>query len=328
MARIVSGWVAALGWVVACGHSMINEGDEPPDERPRVTLPPRVVRGPVGEGGGDAGLGGQPSDAGTGGLGGEAALVSNLAEQGLSEADVELEPLALADRSYVLESKLCPDEWDEGEQFLGTGGARGGHGMATLHVRASKNGALEAVTYTSAGGEPLVEVHAMRRSGLGWDISLVKTCARLLLTDGEDWHYDTFRYTARRAHLVFLKTSGSETTLRMVVSGEQGPLASDAGPDSAPPRLERIDRSGDVVDGYEETEQERYFAFSEPLAPNSRVFIRDSLGEEVDVEYLLSENYAIGYTLRLDVLDTSHTPKVLGQVQDLAGNPLVFEQPY
>jgi hypothetical protein len=316
-------WVAGVGIVAACsGHSVLEtSGDESTGGDHQVAGSRGDEAG--GEGGGDSGAGGQ---AGLGGardvaLGGEAAVVREVAEQGLSEEDVELDPQAIEGLSFELTASLCPEEWPEPQ---GEGGVGNVYGMPTLHVRAAEDGELEAVTFTASDGEPLVEVTPMRRSGLGWDLPPIKTCARTVFTgEYDDESYETFRYTARRAHLVFLQpAAGSDARVRVAASGDPRPVASDGVPDTTPPRHRWINIPGHApIDGYD-IDSGRQYAFSEPISPSSRVFIRDSDGVETDVVYSLSEGFLIGYTN--GGLPTG--ARLVGQVQDLAGNPLLFEE--
>ena len=108
--------------------------------------------------------------------------------------------------------------------------------------------------------------------------------------------------------------------MRIAASGDPAPVLGDGVPDVTPPQRTLLGRPGRIVDGHDSA-FERHYAFSEPLAMASRVFIRDTSGDETDATHILSEGFLVGYS-RPGVI----TQTLVGQVQDLAGNQLVFEE--
>jgi hypothetical protein len=237
---------------------------------------------------------------------------------------VELDADVLIGRSFTLSSSLCLPDGAGGEGSIG-GGPGGGDPLPIFHVRAAELGGLEAVTYTSDGGLPLVEVTPMRRAGLGWSLSDAATCASLRYEFEES--YVTERYRARALHVVFVKgAQPADLMATVAISAGAEVLVSTAELDELAPTLEPLDLEGRYsVDLVRHIGFTKHFVFSEPMPGATELVIEDAKGATVEVEPRLQQGYLVGFEVE-DVL--SNDFKIAGELKDLAGNPLAVPVPY
>jgi hypothetical protein len=315
-------WVGLMVWAGACGGQALD-GDA--SER----------SGQAGEAGEadrdlpEAGAGGQTS-AGQPVQGGESGegVVSDaelraITEKGLTARDVEVDPAVLAGMSFTLDGSLCPSgAWSSGE-----GGAApywdvkdDPVGMATLHIRKGPGTTLEGVTYTAAtGGEPLVEVTPMRRSGLGFVLSKVATCANTRYSFEDEWV--SFHNVARLLHVVFVRGQG-EAPLEAVMaatSHDGDALVSAARIDTQPPvyMVIKVAPGRDSVDDYYDG-LNKDFVFSEPMPASTQVVIEED-GRQAAIDYRTSAGYVVGFRVN-DLLGTGYA--MSSSATDLAGHAL------
>jgi hypothetical protein len=321
MERTGWSWLALTVWAAACGGQALEDDTSEGGEAQAGEAGEGVSERPEAGAGGTAN-GEQPQPGGRGGAA-EAALRA-VTEAGLIEQDVENDEAVLAGMSFTLEGSLCPVAWP-----LGEGGAAPDAPVAkeipmpTLHLRAAAGGGLEAVTYTAAGGEPQVQVSPMRRSGLGWILSDVATCANAIYVFEDEW--ETIRYTAGLLHVVFVR-GRTDAPLQVVVaaSHKDGPLLGTAQLDVVPPAYDEIDLTGyDTLDGYFRGYR-KDFVFSEPMSPSTQVQISEG-GAQATIEYRTSAGYVVGFRVD-DVLGTGYVVETVGT--DLAGHAVPSGTPY
>lgn len=288
--------VAAV--LAACGGSA-KGGGEPPDVEP--------VAG-AGAGGRDDGA--DPNADGEGGrepFGGAGAGPVT----GITELD------RLAGRSFTFSSSLCSSA--AGSQAVGEP-----MGVSSIHVRGGEQGGLEIVTYTRAGGAPIIEVHPLERAGDWWKAKDVVGCAWL---DG----YEDFRTESESADWSLqFRPDGEGGELELVVTAafDESKVSARAKRDVTPPVLSTFAEAKPFrgsVDDYSTSDFSRNFVFSEPLA-KSEVMVKDRHGEEVTIgRYLEESDYVWGFTVT-DHL--SSDAQISGYVEDLAGLGVQLDQPY
>lgn len=277
--------------------------------------------------------GGTTAKAGAGGaggaspvdIGGEAGAtpaggaVQQAAERGLAPDEVELRTEVLAGHGFSLLSSLCPQsDWDWLGEDAGSvaGEARS---LKSVHVRAGRDGELELVTLTTAGGVPKVQVAPLRQVGLGYSASEVATCAALV--GYED--FKTRRYVARDMHLVFRKSAESLTAVVAATASDE-PATSESKVDQEPPHLRPVvSLNGGEVDNVGWWLALGHLFFDEPVVEADLGLIGPN-EEEASWKRLSEGGFVTGYQVQ-DVLSSDF--RIVGAAHDLSGNELI-EQRY
>lgn len=255
----------------------------------------------------EAGMAGAPVDDGHGRDGGEGG--------GGGKVNGPANPPAeqLVGHGFTVSSSLCPQALDRLGFDEGVA-----NGLSSFFVREGAKGGLELITYTRAGGAPIVETHALEQDRGRWVAHDVVTCAWLY--GYED--YETESYASASVSFDFepaqdgeLKEANVSATLpdgevvtSTAVADREGPTVSEF--------AEAVGGRG-FVDGYGSGYFGSFFVFSEPLA-SSAIEVRDAQGNAVAVdEYLTTDELVWGFSVR-DVLSADAT--ISGEVEDLSGN--------
>ncbi|HYQ18643.1 MAG TPA: hypothetical protein VEQ58_22865 [Polyangiaceae bacterium] len=229
---------------------------------------------------------------GEGGKAGNTDPLVDEAERDIDPAQLVEDEAELAGAGFTLASSLCPtQDWASFNIPLGPP-----RSLGTFYVRPSKDGGLEAVLSTVASGAQLVEVLPMRRSGHGFRLAKISTCAQTDY-DIEDT-YLTKRYEAKSMQLSFFReTPDAALQARVVASSVEGTVTSLASPDTTPPDFFEIELGGKVA-GIDEIYDEPFaghYAFSEPVSADSEVSIVDQQGAPIDVTYAMSAGFKVGF---------------------------------
>ena len=290
MRGIWVGLILGPAVAIACG-----DGDEIDDGPPPMCEPSVEAMG------GDRGLVPDPTGC-------DVAVV-RAAERGISSSKLVVDEEELAGKGFDLASSLCPSNWAEER--------RPGTSVETFYVRAAKAGGLELVTSTAAGGDLKLQVTPLQRSNQGYDAWNVNTCARL--DDAFEDTRETTRSSVEAMHLVFWRTStNAPLRARVAVADPRGPIASDASFDATAASARVISVGGLVqgVDNFNAGLSRRNFVFSEPVSGDSEVTVTDQDGGAIDVTYVTTDDYKLGF----EIDDAVLTAQIELRLVDLAGN--------
>lgn len=264
------------------------------------------------EGGGSPSRGGTPSVTPDGGAPDDGAPEGGAPDV---PGDVVTDARRVSGKGFTVDEPLCPPGISDGPRD-------GVSSLSSVYVRGAGNGSLDLVTYTRAGGAPVIEVHRLSRSGSGWKARDVVTGA---WGEGNGNRVTTRTHVADELELIF-RTPGDGRALELSLRARQPGMTTNARAtlDVTPPELGVLSAYSDVVDGYGANDFSRYFVFSEPIASPS-VSVRDRSGAPVPIKRLETNGYMWGFAVS-DQL--SSLASINGEVADLQGTEARLAEPY